>query len=399
MSIALAFIVWLVPSILGVLPAVVAQGCASRGRIPDARLDKAPVAADAPLGEDEDCSALQLGTARLHDSKTHSAKVAMGKDVQAPAAAAVVPMLGGRETLNWWNLPVQRSQEQLEQCRKKLANETELGGMRYGFISGREAPELAFECTWVPGLSDQIPEPLRGVFWMNGNPLPSELMTMQNSQWFPEARTLVVPWSPFHWGWGGIDGTPPRDAPFFGLAYQRKPAMTILSSVMEHNGHSLTFEECPGGRRFPLIQAGAYCKKGSGKAPELTFANIGVHSFGNLSEEVHGQKYTLEKPAEGPSDLWLRGTYTRLLPSDPDCRKGCIEMGTYNFKRILDGEGKPVEPWYSEYMSYIGNANLAFWSGYTDSAVVDMYKEERLEEAFHLGWKGYCEKHPLSEFC
>jgi len=340
---------------------------------------------------------MQLRATRASASQAEDAKDAEKVEAQATRTAkhvwgsSVIPRLDGRDSLNWWNLPVQRPQEQLEQCRSKLYDKFGYAGLEYGYISGKDAPHLAYNCTLVPGLTDKVPEKLRGVFWMKGNFMNEELAVLQNAQWFPEERTIVIPLSPFNWAWGGVDGTKPRDAAWFGVMYGKEQAMFFMRSMAgPHTSFSITFEDCPGRRKLPgfFRQAGAWCKKGSGRPPELTFGNIAAHEYGNLTSETQPLhfKYTFDYDAEGPAGHWVRGIYQPILGLDPECKRLCLEAGGYDFVRILDGEGKPVEPWYSQYMAYIEGANLAMWSGYSDPRVLELYEQEKLAEGAKLAW-------------
>jgi len=298
-------------------------------------------------------------------------------------------------TLNWWNLPVQRSEEQLVQCVGQLRGKFGLGGAQFGYVPGREGPGLAYECTRVPGLSDKIPEELRGVFWMKGNVMNEELVALQNGKWFPKSRTLITPLSPFSWAWAGVDGTKPVNPPGLGLMYTRRMARaSMLQLVANLTSFSLQFSECPGApwRPMPFQLPGHACTKGSGKPPELTYASVIAHHWGVLKYRNQSAEWTAELYPSTEGNSWNRGIYTTILGKT-------YSTFSYNMVRILDGDGKPVEPYHSEYMTYIADANLALWYGYTESEVVSVLKQGKLREAWRMMWAGYCGKNPGGEFC
>merc|ERR1712019_128719 len=73
--------------------------------------------------------------------------------------------------------------------------------------------------------------------------------------------------------------------------------------------------------------------------------------------------FTLEA-GKGVDDgsAWKRGIYL-------GCGKSAfIEFGSYDLVKILDHEGKPVQPYYDEFIQYIGDVPLMVWSGWEDGA-------------------------------
>ena len=55
----------------------------------------------------------------------------------------------------------------------------------------------------VPGSdADGLPERLQGIFWMDGNPNPDELISFANSNWNEEDKTLAIKvYGPDVWSW------------------------------------------------------------------------------------------------------------------------------------------------------------------------------------------------------
>jgi len=351
------------------------------------------VAGSEPVGEYTE----KWESAALKAATPAEAADALSK--QFMESTSYTPPVNGGEgiTLNWWNLPVQRSEEQLAQCTAQLKNKFGLGGLQFGYIPGRDGPRLAYECTNVPGLSDKMPDELRGVFWMKGNLINEELVVLQNGQWFPESRKLITPLSPFSWAWTGIDGTAPKHPPFFGYFYRNEHIARgpMLQLVANQTAYSIEFSECPGAPWMPppFGLPGHACAKGSGNPPEMTYARLLPAFWGQL-KDPKGQfgEYTTELFPNTEGNSWYRGIYFNVMGLP-------LSFFSYNLLRIIDGDGKPVEPYYSEYLDYIGDANLAFWYNYTSPEVLPLLKKEKLRDAWQLMWGEYCREHPDGGFC
>lgn len=313
--------------------------------------------------------------------------------LNTPRVAKTFPLInkyfGGKPTFNWWDLETQRSEELLEDCEAQLGGMREIGDFKYGSTSAEKGVHLAYRCTKVPGLFEKVPDKLRGVFWMKGNAISEELAVFQMGQWFEEDRTFITPFAPFMWAWaGGV----PDQAPYFGQMYDpMKSFVHITSLSMFHVGFSLTFDTCPGtiDLPFPLGIPGSTCAKGSGDIPELTFAHLEAHIGGNLAVVSQADDYTVEEQPGSPlpGSLWHRGIF-----GGPEWlgRCKCISVGSYTLTKLLDGEGRPVEPHYSEFLAYHSDVPLEFWAGYAGEKLLSLLKEDRFEEAT---------AHQLDAFC
>jgi len=353
--------------------------------------------------EGDDAGLFQLRRTVAESERQKAEGAAARAAVSEKTAAELLSKVGtdpppviGVGTYNWWNLPVQRSKEQLASCTAKLSNKFGIGGAQFGYIPGKDGPGLAYECTKVPGLTDKVPEELRGVFWMKGNIMNEELVILQNGEWVPEERKLIMPLSPFNWAWAAIDGTMPKNPPGHGKFYkdQGMARYTMTQLVTNQTGFTFQFSKCPGARRmiWPYGLPGHACEKGSGEPPELTYADLKAHFWGEMKDSDQNGQYTMELHPNTDGNSWLRGIYTKVLGMT-------YTITSYNLVRILDADGKPVEPYHSEYMQYIGDANLAMWYGITDPEVVELMKEEKLRAAWREMWDGYCSPDPTREFC
>merc|ERR1719203_1486361 len=79
---------------------------------------------------------------------------------------------------------------------------------------------MMYKATKVSGVFEKVPEPLRGVFWMRGNPMPDELTVLQYGSWFPDEGLYLTGVAPFSWSY---PASKPKNAPYFGAAYSNSP--------------------------------------------------------------------------------------------------------------------------------------------------------------------------------
>lgn len=301
------------------------------------------------------------------------------KDPMVPKEANTLSLindyLNGSKTLNFWDLPEEVPAAQIMECNYELKKPVDFVGLRWGESPAKEAPGLMYKGTKVPGLFEQVPQALRGVFWMKGNGLPEELISLQNGQWFPEDRVYVVPQSPFMLGWAAGK---PNEAPFGGAAYidqMHKLLASALPGLMV--GLSFKFDECPG---RPFNQPGHVCRAGTGgydpandfdettgtsTGQNLTYATMQLHMFGNMSYHITPSSFTLELDDSGvqPGSKWHRGVYlSNLIMGRCECEFGA----SYEMVKILDENGDPIEPYFSEWTAYMGEVPVALWGQITD---------------------------------
>lgn len=59
------------------------------------------------------------------------------------------------------------------------------------------------------------------------------------------------------------------------------------------------------------------------------------------------------------------------------------EQGSYDLVKVLDGEGAPVQPYYDEFLEYMGDVPLMVWSGWKDAAAREAHMELLKDEAIH----------------
>jgi len=272
--------------------------------------------------------------------------------------------LNGNRYYYWYNLPHQRSEGLMDSCKAQMTETFPIRNLEFGSVPAAEGVRLAYNCTKVPGLFEKVPEALRGVFWMKGNAIGEELAILQNGQWFEEERTYIAPFAPFMWAWAGGK---PQEAPFWGHFYGTEDIHTAAYSMSALGvGYSFTFKECPGSPSLPppFGVPGSHCEKGAG-ATDLRYASLQSHVMGDLTAISQEDEYTIEEMPSGveSGSLWYRGIFGG--PSWMGrCR--CISVGSYQLTKIIDGDGRPLEPYYSEFIHYMGSLPLIFWTGYAD---------------------------------
>lgn len=135
---------------------------------------------------------------------------------------------------------------------------------------------------------------------------------------------------------------------------------------------SFKFRECPGRSwtPWPFGVPGQSCQKDAGPAADFQYAEIQQHPGGDLKVKEEEAEYRMEALPEGvaPGALWYRGTYNA-----PTWMGGCkcISIGSYTLVKVIDANGQPLEPYYSEFLQYMGDTSLLLWTGVTQQMPAD----------------------------
>ncbi len=165
----------------------------------------------------------------------------------------------------------------------------------------QEIPSDLADTIMVPGSdADGLPERLQGIFWMDGNPLPDELISFANSNWNEEEKTLAIKvYSNDVWSWhNNPAGRSLYELALFGeLTYEFKfnDDLTLMNitPVLTVGGHRLS-------------------------PPEFLLK--------------FGSRYVDDK-------LWLRDSAFFGQP-----------VGTYNLRRVIDQNGVRDEKVWAAYL-------------------------------------------------
>lgn len=279
------------------------------------------------------------------------------------AAPLIDKYLDGSRYFYDWNMPIRRSTEMLDDCRAQLQNLTVISNMEFGTLGAADSVKLLYGCTKVPGVFEQVPEKLRGVFWMKGNAMGEELAVLQNGQWFEEEQTYLSPFAPYMWAWSW---GAPSGAPLFGHFYGREEVkLQAFSLATLRAGFSYKFSSCPGrpSLPWPFGVPGNRCDKdSSASAVDMTYATLQSHVMGDLEAVSQPEYYTLEEiPDEAQlGSKWYRGIYFGFEWMG---RCKVVSGGSYELTKILDASGEPLEPYYSEFLAYMGSVPLLMWTG------------------------------------
>lgn len=291
--------------------------------------------------------------------------------------SSILPKLGKSKTLGWWDMPKQ-DLSAIADSVTPFTNFTPSGSVKdfledttWGLAKASDAPKLMYEATKVSGFED-VPEFLRGVFWMKGNGVAEELTVLQYGKWFKEEGIYVAVMAPLMWAWpAGM----PEDAPYSGAMYSDSPSagMTSASFLMSLEGaFSYKFSECP---------SYAACH-GKDSLGNMSFAYMQVHNQSRLGTAAMNLGDMLTAPLPGMPSGIANGVFT--LETNPDAAgtnwrrqirwglgESCanINIGSYNLQRILDGEGNPVKPNFDDFVSYMGDIELLLWTGFKNDTV------------------------------
>jgi len=235
--------------------------------------------------------------------------------------------------------------------------------MERGFASAKDMVSILYEATKAQGIFEEIPEPLRGVFWMKDNGVGEELVVIQWGKWYEKEKVLLTPMAPFMWGWP--DGIP-KNAPFGGFMYG--PQTTVTGArVLLGTGKPPPDENGPGSLSFKFNSDLTYGTL-QGHFDDVREDTVDVGTFlpfcpccsclrGLFTVEL------LESESPEPGSRWKRGIWWG--PGNFTA----IEFGSYTLTKVMKGNGEPNEPYYSEFLEYMGDVRLFCWSGFVDEPV------------------------------
>lgn len=270
--------------------------------------------------------------------------------------------------LGWWNAPRQQDLAVLDRLKAGLAKRP------WGNMSRNPWPDLRagpardvmqrmYEGTKVRGVFERVPRKLQGVFWMKGNCLPEELAVLQYGHWYEKENLFVSMTAPFSWAY---PGGKPKDAPCYGTMYSndesvgRHFARTFISLGL---AFSFKFGDCEGN----------YCRD-SPQPNDMAYAYIQQSYAGNLVNSTVGnsplpnglvaQAWTMEDTS-GNGTKWRRVCAVGL----GTC--AFSEMGSYDLLKVIDGDGRPVQPYHDEFIQYMGDVPLLTWTGWASRAAKD----------------------------
>lgn len=310
---------------------------------------------------------------------------------EAPASqAAAVPatQLGADHSIGWWSMPRQQPLSDLRQLQSSLYKQQtrELDGvkMSFGIALGRSAPELMFNATRLDGVWEKVPAKLRGVFWVKGDgDAGQELTVMQYSRWFENSSLLAVPVAPFAHAWPAGKAAVSKDGDI-GFLFEEQPAELMSDEAILHSpARTFKFKSCPAGAQF--------CKG----RKDLAYASVQSHPTGStlaaggpalasriapgwlpklpmVDDVLRGSESFQELEAEAgqsPGSQFRQVEKWGVLSCD------CLERSARLVQKIVDGEGVPVEPHYSDFVQTVGNDPLLLWTGWPSEE--DRRKGER----------------------
>jgi len=274
-------------------------------------------------------------------------------------------LLGGQFRLLASDMPHQQQPSIVEAAINQLDGDPWEGvaaaadsTLTWGSADAAKVVALMYNVTKVNGVWENVPEKLRGVFWMRGNGVPEEVAVLQYGLWSETSLMYLVPSSPFSWSWP--KGKPAK-APYGGNLYT--PDSTYFSAMKLTEGQT--------GEGVPPPPTFSY----GWSSPSLTNALLQVHPGDNLLDEL----INLHALTDGIGPSWGTGEF-RLIEDTPDgiqwnrdIRWGiggcqCLDFGGYNLVKIIDGNGATVQPNYDEFIDYMGDVPLILWTGHKSSS-------------------------------
>jgi hypothetical protein len=177
--------------------------------------------------------------------------------------------------------------------------------------------EIAYQEMTVASDATQTPKALQGIWWMNGNPLPDEMVSFASVKWQPiEENGEVV---------GYTGSLPVYDAKVW--SWHDSPSGKKLYDLV---------------RKVKLVYVAEFNKDFSYGIVTPTF------EVGPLPVEIPPTKLLTFAMRKVSDDEYSRDSLIGGLPSK------------YRFRRMVDGNGKLIEEIYEEFLSLVEEDNALF---------------------------------------
>lgn len=245
------------------------------------------------------------------------------------------------------------------------------------FVQGSAARMIKdmYEATKVNGLFEQTPEKFRGIFWMKGNQVGEELVSIQFGDYHPVTQEYLVPMAPFSWGWpAGKPQNAPSDFMYKQTSIEagaatllnglgRDISMTpisiafLLKTPPNADKTNSKMNGLQGDLRVEILNGWGYTRGLVGESPVLGSLALACCFPMSQGYVLNEQDSDAVNPAQAPGSAWWRGI-----------RWGCcgfnfFPFGSYNLVKVLDGEGQPVQPYYDQFINYMGDVGIWTWGG------------------------------------
>jgi len=264
--------------------------------------------------------------------------------------------------VNWYVLPQVQSWQDLEKHKTHDYMPFERNGRTFATFMAPEAAKKMYDATKVAEEFDAAPDVLKGVFWVRGRGGGrQELVSMQLGRWFPDDRLFVSPVVPYGKAWPS--GTPVAEVQS-GFLYDPNVTAPRRNHDMDTNmAISYKFSMCP-----PTAE---FCNPE--KVDQMAYATMQMHPQGCMSKAIYDGGDRLDpftflnarshmelldggRPERG--SLWKQS----IALGVGDC--DCLKVDELTLTKILDQDGVPLEPRYTELLSAIGDVPFVLWTGW-----------------------------------
>lgn len=283
--------------------------------------------------------------------------------------AFVDKYLDGDIQWGYWNMPP-RDEKTLAECRMPLKDRMRFpktsiirseSDMEMGFASAKDMIQIMYDGTKSP-LLEEVPERLRGVYWMKDNGVGEELVVIHWAKWYEEEKLLLIPMATFMWAWPF--GTP-KNAPFGGTMYGPQTTVSGARTLLGTGKPPPNPGPAPG--NLSMVFDSLPVKNGTlqGHNADVRDDIVDLGTFLPICPCcacIRG-KFTMEllsSESSEPGSRWKRGIWWGLGTCTP------LEFGSYTLTKVMKGNGEPNEPYYSEFLEYMGDVPLFAWSGFVD---------------------------------
>lgn len=279
----------------------------------------------------------------------------------------------------WYSMSVKQDTATLKAIADRLEQydwaypDKKPAGGRYVRGSAAQIAQAMHTATKVAGASEKVPAKIRGIFWMKGNAIGEELVSLQYGDYHAGQRQFLFPVSPYAWAWPtGV----PATAPFSGIMYTPAQIENASAIVLNKVGRDIlstpvamafAFKGTPDGPKAARATMDTFVGN-----PRVSFQNGWGYMWLQYRDSPCMQKlvtccsypvsqtFTLDEYAgdeSTPGSSWWRGILFGCFGVN------CVPFGGYHLVKILDGDGQPVQPYYDQFIAYMGDVGLFTWAG------------------------------------
>jgi len=267
--------------------------------------------------------------------------------------------LGGDDSgLGWWAMAAKQPLDDLQRAQRQLYKQQtrviDGANLSFGVAIGSAAPKLMYDATRVPGVWEQVPAKLRGIFLVRDEAAGSEeLMALQYGRWDEQGSLLVVPTAPWSYAWLAGSAADAAEASKGFYYFPDEAERRSADSIVDAAARSYRFSEEPS-LASASVQVHPAGQPQVGRAPNEFAADSALSGL-----LIGTQTFQEDAGAEqGPGTTWRSVEQWSVLSCS------CVQHRTLTFEKILDANGEPVEPQHSDFLRRSSGNPFYLWTGW-----------------------------------